>query len=147
MTLPTIIDRASALHYYLTPCGTRSDSRSAWPVYTQTRSSLLLRDWLSNNNRQYNFALPYSLCCSMKMNYKASAQSMFQWSFYNTVMQVLSFNSPFEIFSCFILGKCTVSWPQANKPDEWSKGPSHLDQLVVIVILGLFSLYGQLMGL
>jgi len=42
--------------------------------------------------------------------------------FHIIVMPVLSFGSPFEMFSCFVLDKCTVSYPHVSKPDEGSKG-------------------------
>jgi len=43
---------------------------------------------------------------------------------YIIVMIVLSFSSSFEIFSCFVLGKCIASWLQASKLVEgsnWTK--------------------------
>jgi len=38
--------------------------------------------------------------------------------FYITVMYILSFGSPFEMFSLFVLGKYARSWLQASKPGE-----------------------------
>jgi len=36
-------------------------------------------------------------------------------------MHVLAFGSQFEIFSCFMFGKCLLNRPQASKPDEENK--------------------------
>ena len=55
------------------------------------------------------------------MNCKAGSQFQLQWSFYNTLMHVMSFGSPFEMFSCFVLGKCTMSC-EASKPIEGNEG-------------------------
>jgi len=38
--------------------------------------------------------------------------------FYNTVIHVLRFGSPFDMFSCSVVGRYAVSWLQASKPDE-----------------------------
>jgi len=36
-------------------------------------------------------------------------------------IHVLSFDSHFEMFSCFILGKCSVNHPQAGRTAEDNK--------------------------
>jgi len=41
--------------------------------------------------------------------------------FYNARMHVLSFGSHFEIFSYFVLGKCSMNHPQAGKMTEDDK--------------------------
>jgi len=50
-------------------------------------------------------------------------KSKFQWWVNNTVVHVLTFGLQFKMFSCFVLGKCTMSHLQASKPDEKSKRP------------------------
>jgi len=59
------------------------------------------------------------------MNCKAGTQSMFQRLFYNIMMHVLSFGLSFEIFSCYVLGKCSDNCPQVSRPVKESKGPRY----------------------
>ena len=56
----------------------------------------------------------------IKMNCNAGPIN-FLLSFNNTGMHVLSFDSQFEIFSCFLLGKCSVNRPQEGRTIEGDK--------------------------
>ena len=71
--------------------------------------------------------------------------------FYITTMPVLSFNSPLEMVSCFVLGKGTVSKLQASGLDEESKGSRSSrwasGNLKLWRILRLFSVYVLVLGL
>jgi len=72
------------------------------------------------NNAILQFSLFLYFQCLLKC--KATAQSMFLWLFYNTVlMHVLSFGSSLEIFSCLVWGVRAVSSLQTSKPYEGSK--------------------------
>jgi len=66
---------------------------------------------------------------------------MFQWLFYNIVMHLLSFDWPFEMFSCFILGKSIVSCPQASNHMKEARDQGHRDELVVTTVLNTFNDY------
>jgi len=73
------------------------------------------------------------------MNCKAAAESKFQWSF-TIQLHVLSFDSPFEMISCFVLGKWIGNCSQASKPIEGTKGLGHKDESAVIAILSVFEI-------
>jgi len=49
----------------------------------------------------------------------------------NTEMHVLSFGSQFEMFSCFVLGKCSVSRPQVARRLKMISEPGSLHGIVV----------------
>jgi len=46
--------------------------------------------------------------------------------FNNAEMHILSFGSHFEMFSCFVLGKCSVNCPQAGRTAEDDKWAGNL---------------------
>jgi len=82
---------------------------------------LLTMGSLLENKLQCNFTIiSFTI---LKLN-KLQSRHLINVSviFYITVMYLLSFGSPYEMFSCFVLRKCKVSCPQASEPNEGSKG-------------------------
>ena len=98
-------------------------SWSAWQVHTYLQIVTVTRGSLSNNNWQCSFIFT----SFPVFNYKwiaIWAQPVFSWTFYNTGMHVLSFWSEFEIFSCFVLAKCSMNRPQVGRTaedDKWAR--------------------------
>ena len=93
--------------------------RSAWQMYTYSQIVTVIQGALTDNNWQYSLYASYSLFL-IKMNCKR-AQIIFQWIFISTGMNAMSFRSQFEIFLCFVLGKCSVNCPQAGREAEGDK--------------------------
>ena len=66
-----------------------------------------------------NVVLHYPiLCFQMQKNCKVASQPQFQWSLYNTLMDVLSLAQISKCLSCIILGKYLVNRFQVSNPIE-----------------------------